>query len=129
MNSWVENVFIIHTAVTGRETSNWRTAFREIGYETSGVYTDNWRLAIRNWARMFSENYIDWQMNIRRIAVDMGCPIAFEELTWLEALEWIAEHYAPSVTLFFLNTLPRQLNTKYLVLSDGIIESDKVVMA
>jgi len=31
--------------------------------------------------------------------------------------------------LFFLNTLPRKKNAKYVVLADGIIEADKIWMA
>jgi len=34
----------------------------------------------------------------------------------------------PMETLFFLNTPPRQPNTRYILLSDGIIESEKVVI-
>ena len=35
----------------------------------------------------------------------------------------------PLQILFFLNTLPRQINTRYLILADGIIEADKVIIA
>lgn len=35
----------------------------------------------------------------------------------------------PTKQLFFLNTLPRQINTRYVISANGIIEANKIILA
>lgn len=130
MSDWRNDIAIIREVLTGELSTGWRNDLQSIA-QAKGLNANGWRDAIQLIAQEQGIMPSGWRNDVSKINQTLT---GSEFLPWRLAIEYIKNHIegklpAPVDSLFFLNVLPRQINTRYVILANGIIEADKVVMA
>lgn len=121
MSSWRQDVKTINQKLTGELSGNWRLALLSISPNSTA-----WRQAIRTWAGGYGIPASSWREDIKEI-----CKIVtgISPTGWRDAFRILAESDFDMEVAFFISPPPRQQNTIYRVLVDGIITADGQVMA
>ena len=125
MSGWRDDIRIINTILSTESSDSWRQNLFDIA-TSFGHAPKSWRDAIRGWANDYGIPAHNWRSDLSGIAKALGSPHA---LTWRDALQYIAHHYAPPATLFFLGDPPRQVGAVYRVLADGVITANQIIFA
>jgi len=121
MSNWRLSVAAVAMKLTGTSANSWRKNIQLIA--DGGT---NARESIEIWAASFGISRGNWRDNLAGICETVT---GITPRNWREAWRLLADSDFDMTVAFFIAPPPRQPNTIYRVLADGVITANNVVMA